>query len=142
MSEANKAVIRRIVEEVWHQGNLSVIDELYAPNYVGQSPPEMMHGPKGYKECVIKYRSASPDIRFTIEDMVAEGDKVAARWTIRGTHTGEGLGMAPTGRRWTQSATSLFRLAEGKLVEEWSNVDMLGMLQQIGAVKLPGQAKG
>jgi predicted ester cyclase len=120
MSEANKAVIRRIAEEVWHKGNLSKIDELFAPSYAGQSPPERMHGPKGYKECVIKYRSASPDIHWTIEDMIAAGDKVAVRWRIRGTHTGEGLGIAPPGRRWANSGTSIFRLAEGKLVEEWS----------------------
>jgi steroid delta-isomerase-like uncharacterized protein len=137
MSEANKAVIRRVIEEAWNKGDVSLLDELFIPDYTGHFPPETMHGPTGYKASVIKWRTAMPDFHYTIEDMIADGDKVAVHGTVRGTHKGEGLGIAPTGRQWTSSATSLIHLAGGKAVEEWINFDALGLLQQLGVVTDP-----
>jgi steroid delta-isomerase-like uncharacterized protein len=141
MSEANKTVIRRIIEESWNKGNVSLIDELFTPDYTGHFPPETMHGPAGYKKSVITWRTAMPDFQYTIEDMIADGDKVAIHGTVSGTHTGEGLGIAPTGRQWISSATSLVHLAGGKLVEEWINFDALGLLQQLGVVTDPAVAE-
>jgi steroid delta-isomerase-like uncharacterized protein len=79
-------------------------------------------------------RAAFPDTRMTIEDEIAEGDKVVIRWTIRGTHKGEYMGIAPTGKEVTVTGISVYRIERGKIVEDWSNNDMLGMLQQLGAI--------
>ncbi len=141
MSEANKATCRRIIDEIWNQGNLSAIDELLSPEYAGVAPPETMHGPEGYRALVTKYRAAFPDIQMTIEEMVAEGDKVSLRWSATFTHTGALDNIAATGRRGTTSGVAIIRFADGKSVEERGSYDALGMLQQLGVVTLPGQAK-
>ncbi len=95
MSEENKKLVRRITEEVWNKGDLSLIPEIYAPDFVGNAPPETMKGPEGYRELVKKYRTAFPDVQFTIHDLIAEGDKVAVRWSTRSTHKGTLAGIAP-----------------------------------------------
>ena len=141
MSEANKGAIRRIIEEAWNKGNVSVADELLAPHYTGHFPPETMHGPAGYKESVIRWRTAMPDFHYAIEDVIAVEEKCAVHGTVRGTHKGEGLGIPPTGRQWISSATSLIHLAGGKLVEEWINYDALGLLLQLGVVTDPAVAE-
>ena len=103
-SEQNKAIVRRLFEEPW-KGNLKVVDELIDRKYVGYDPsnPEPLRGPDGFKEFVSEYRAAYPDVRITVNDQIAEGDKVATRWTGRGKHDGELMGISPTGKQVTVS---------------------------------------
>ncbi len=140
-AEENKAVIRRFLEEVFKGGNLDLADELFAPDYVLHDPavPEEVRGPEGIKQYVSMYRSAYPDTRFTVEDSIAEGDRVAYRWTFRGTHRGELMGIPPTDEQVTITGITIDRISGGKIEEEWNNFDRLGVLQQIGAAPVPGQ---
>jgi steroid delta-isomerase-like uncharacterized protein len=133
-ADTNKEIVRRLGVEPW-EGNLGVIDELVAPDYVGHDPaqPEM-HGPQGIKEFITGYLAGFPDGRITIDEQLAEGDLVATRWTGRGTHQGELMGIPPTGKQVTVSGITISRVKNGKVVEEWSNWDTLGMLQQLGVV--------
>lgn len=142
MAAEHKATIRQYAEEVWNQGNLAVIDTYIAPDYLRHDPgvPMEIRGPEGIKQLAMMYRSAFPDIHFTAEDLVAEGDRVVARWTVHGTHQGELMGIPPTGRQVTVTAIEIFRLANGKIAEQWVAVDNLGLLQQIGAIPALGQA--
>ena len=140
MSEANKALVRRFYEEVLERGNLALVDELFASNYVYHEPAVgEVKGPEGIKQLAAMYRTAFPDLRMTIEDLVAEGDKVVSRWTGRGTHRGELMGVAPTGKEMTVTGVVISRIIGGKFVEDWENYDTLGMMQQLGA--LPAAAK-
>jgi steroid delta-isomerase-like uncharacterized protein len=136
MSEENKALARRWAEVVMNQRNLDAVDEIYASNFVGHDPamPEDMRGVGGAREFYSMYQSAFPDAEITIEDQVAEGDKVVTRWTGRGTHQGELLGVPPSGNRVEVSGVTISRIEGGKVVEEWDNYDALGMMQQIGAI--------
>ena len=108
MSEVNKTIVRRLFEEVWNKGNLSVADELFAPNYDHHDPstPDFGRGPESEKKRATLYRTAFPDLRLTIEDIIAEGDAVMARWSCRGTHNGDLSGIAPTGKQFTISGVS------------------------------------
>jgi steroid delta-isomerase-like uncharacterized protein len=140
--EDNKALSRRSFEEVWNQGNLAAIDNLYDANQVSHGlGVEVPAGTAGLKQFVAMYRIAYPDTHFTIEDQIAEGDQVATRWTATGTHRGELFGIAPTGKRVTVTGMALSRIANGKIVETWNNFDALGQLQQLGAVPMPGQPR-
>lgn len=134
-SEQNKTIVRRAFEEPW-TGNLDVVDELIASNYVGNDPanPEPLHGPEGVKEFISTYREAFPDARITVEQQLAEGDFVATRWSGRGTHEGDLMGVSPTGKQVTVSGLTISRLESGKIVEEFQNWDTFGMMQQLGAV--------
>lgn len=138
-TEDNKALDRRGFEEVWNQGNLAVIDELSAENVVTHNPPgPPMQGTEAFKQFIQMYRSAFPDTQMTVEDQIAEGDKVVTRWTARGTHQGELMGIPATGKQVTVTGISVSRWANGKTVESWSNFDTLGMLQQLGVVPSMG----
>jgi predicted ester cyclase len=140
-TEENKAIIRRHWEEVIDKGNLSVADENMAPNYIYHgSGGQELKGPEGFKQFITMIRTAFPDMRATVEDMVAVGDEVAHRATMRGTHKGEFMGIAPTGKQVTISAIAISRFAGGKEVEVWVNLDMLGMMQQMGIALPMGQA--
>lgn len=143
MSEQNKAALRRLFEELWNKGNLSVADELLAPNYAHHDPatPDFGKGPESEKKRANLYRTAFPDSRMTVEEMIAEGDTVTARWTCRGTHKGDLRGIAPTGKQITVSGISIGRFADGKVVEGWVNWDALGLMQQLGVVPEIGKAK-
>jgi steroid delta-isomerase-like uncharacterized protein len=134
-SEQNKAIVRRLFEEPW-KGNLEVVDELIASDYVGHDPanPEPLRGPEGVKEFISTYRAAFPDSRITVEQQLAEGDLVATRWSGRGTHEGELMGIQPTGKQVTISGLTISRLVGGKVVEEFQNWDNFGMLQQLDAI--------
>jgi|SRR5919107_2551367 steroid delta-isomerase-like uncharacterized protein len=134
MSEENKAIVRRWVE-AFNEGDLDAVDDLLTDCYVRHDPnsPEV-RGPEEEKQLIAMYRSAFPDLRFTVEDMVAEADKVATRVGISATHEGELLGVPSSGRRLSFTAMELYRLEEGKIDEQWVNVDTLGMMQQIGAI--------
>src|SRR5215210_4717337 len=138
MSEENKAVVRRFFEELLSADNLAVADELLSPGfrfYFAGSPVPM--DLEHYKEFLVARRAAFPDRRFVVEDMIAEGDKVSARFTMRGTHNGEFRGIAPSGREVTMTGIDMIRLADGKMVEDRVEVDQLGMMQQLGVIALP-----
>ena len=140
MLEENKALVQRFVEEAFNKGNLDVADEVYAPRFFSHDPstPEGERGPEDVKQFVNTYRSAFPDGHTIIEDLIAEGDKVAYRWTYRGTHQGELMGIAPTEKEVTITGITINRISGGKIEEEWNNFDQLGMLQQLGVVPAPG----
>jgi len=123
-SEQNKTIVRRLLEEPW-KGDLRVVDELIDRNYVGYDPSiaEPRRGPDGFKENVSTYREAYSDARITVDDQIAEGDKVATRWTGRGKHDGDLMGVAPTGKQVKVSGLTLSRLANGKVIEEYTNWD-------------------
>jgi steroid delta-isomerase-like uncharacterized protein len=134
-AEENKAIARRDFEEVWNQGNLSAIDEIYTTDYIRHDAViGDTQGPEGVKQVVTMYYTAFPDLHLTIEDIIAEGDKVAYRWTGSGTHKGELMGIAPTGKHGTMTGINIFRIASGKIVEGWISSDALGMLQQLGVI--------
>ncbi len=134
-TEENKAIDRRIVEEVWNRKNLALVDELVDANFVlhGVGGPDLK-GPEGFKQFVNINATAFPDFHVTIEDMIAEGDKVVSRVTARGTHQGDFMGIAPTGKQFEVTAIIISRYAGGKMVEGWLVNDVLGMMQQIGVV--------
>jgi steroid delta-isomerase-like uncharacterized protein len=134
-TEENKAMIRRVWEEAFNKGDLAIVNEIQAPNYVYRGPGgQELKGPEGFKQLVTMFHTAFPDLHATVDDMFAEGDKVAHRTTMRGTHNGDLMGIAPTGKQVTVSATVISRFAGGKEVEAWSNIDMLAMMQQLGVV--------
>jgi len=134
-SEQNKTIVRRLLEEPW-TGNLRVVDELIYPKYIGYDPaiPEPLRGPDGFKENVATYRGAYSDARITVDEQIAEGDKVATRWTGRGTHDGDLMGVSPTGKKVTVSGLTFSRIANGKVVEDYTNWDTFGMMQKLGVV--------
>jgi steroid delta-isomerase-like uncharacterized protein len=139
MSEENKAIARRIFE-VFNSGNLALADELIAADVVDhQAMPGMEAGLAGFKQLISMLRAGFPDLRLTVEDLIAEGDKVVGRSTMSGSHTGEFMGMAPTGKQFTIQAIDVMRFAGGKAVEHWGNQDDLGMMQQLGVIPTPGQ---
>jgi steroid delta-isomerase-like uncharacterized protein len=133
-SEANKALIRRHFAEIWNQRRLDVADELVAPSYHSHFPvPGQPSGIAGFKYAVQFLHSSFPDLTIAIDDLIAEGDRVVARLTARGTHQGAFRGIPPTGRTVTWTGIRIFRIANGKIVEHWANWDDLGLLQQLGA---------
>lgn len=136
-----KLIVKRLIEEPW-KGNWDVIDEYVAPGYVGHdsAEPEPIRGPAGVRANVEMYLAGFPGGRITVDDQVAEGDKVATRWTGRGTQTGEIAGIAPTGKEVTVSGLTISKLSGGQVVEEWTTWDTLGMLVQLGAISEPARA--
>ena len=139
MGEKNKVVARRFLEELWNRSNFAVVDELLARDYDGHSST-VIRGPDGAVAFIPVMRAAFPDFQFKVLDQIAEGDKVATRWNLVGTHEGPFQGTPPSGRRVEMRGITIFRLADGRLVEGWTNEDVLGLLQQIGAVPAPVQA--
>ena len=134
MSEQNKARIRRVIEEAYSKGNLAVVDEVAASNLVIHTTSQDIRGRDGAKQYVAMMRAAFPDLHFTIEDQIAEGDMVVTRWTARGTHQGNFQGVAATGREIRLMGTDIDRMTDGKVVECWAHVDELGLMRQLGAV--------
>jgi steroid delta-isomerase-like uncharacterized protein len=137
-TEANKTVARRYFEEVRNRGDLGAIDDLFAPGFVlrvGGLPD--VRGSDGLRQSYGAFRAALPDLRFTVEDVIAEGDRVVVRWSARGTHQGPLLGVAATGRPVAITGIDVFRIDGGKIAEGWSNFDQLGLLRQVGAVPAP-----
>lgn len=133
--EQNKELVREVFAPL--ETIMQTHDRLYGPDWVGHfpgMPPLDAAGHRQYSEVMI---GAFPDLERTIEDIVAEGDKVVARWTAAGTHTGEFQGIPPSGNYATSSGITIFRIAGGRIVEEWSESDLLGLLQQIGAIPAP-----
>lgn len=139
MSEHNKMVVRRAFDEVYNQGHLDVVDELVSSDFIARTPSEEYRGPAGIKQYVTELRAAFPDLHITIDDQVADGDKVVTRWTARGTHTGPFQGIPPTGKQGSMTGIDIDRVVNGKSVECWTNADDLGLLQQLGVVPRPEQ---
>jgi steroid delta-isomerase-like uncharacterized protein len=142
-AEENKAVVRRVIEEMFNEGNLDAADELIAPDYVQHDPAMLQEarGPEDYKEFAAAYRAAFSDLHMEIEEQIAQGDLVATRWTATGTHDGDLMGIAPTGNRVTQPGMDISRLSEGKVAETWEGYNSMVMLQQIGAIPSPEEAQ-
>ena len=134
MSADNKATVRRFIGQALNAGDLAVVDELVATDYVLHVTPEV-RGREGMKQFITEYRAAFPDYTCTIEDQVAEGEKVVTRWTVRGTQHGQLMGIPPTGKQVTLPGVVVDRLSNGHLVESWMQADALGMLQQLGVVQ-------
>jgi steroid delta-isomerase-like uncharacterized protein len=135
--ELGKQLSTRFTEEVWNKGNLDAIDELVSADHVGVEPTTgETRGPAALRELVSQFRTAFPDMRMGIDTVFAEGDWVAVHWTATGTHSGELMGIAPTGREVTVSGIQLNRVADGKIAESRGMFDALGMLQQVGAVPI------
>ena len=140
LSETNKTVSRRFFEEVFGKGNLNVLDEIVAKDHVNSGPGAISglpNGPEGSKQFVTAYRNAFPDVHFTIDDQITEGDKVVTRWTAEGTHQGELAGLPATGKSSTVSGIVVDRLVNGKIAESWSIFDEFGMMQQLGVIPTP-----
>jgi predicted ester cyclase len=139
-TEANKASVRRFYNEVFNKKNRAAIDEFIAPNQVDHAaPPGLPGGIEGVKQTLTMYLTAFPDLHFTVEDLIAEGDKVVARLTARGTQQGAFMGIPPTGKQVTVPAIDINRIAGDKSVEHWLEMNTLGLLQQLGVVPMPGQ---
>ena len=133
-TEENKALIQRVNEEGLNQHNPALVDELCAPNFVFHSGSRTTQGLPAYKHFLAPFFSAFPDAQFTTEELIAEGDTVAVRRTFRGTHRGSLMGIPPTGRQVTISDMAMLRVANGKFVEAWNNMDDLGLLRQLGVI--------
>src|SRR4028118_1132762 len=133
-TEENKALARRVLEEMFNKGNLDLADEVFAPDYVDHDPamPEDIRGPEGFKGYVSIFRTAFPDIHLEIEDQVAEGDKVVTRWTGTGTHEGDLMGIAPTGNKVTLPGMEIVRFSGGKLAEGRGGYDSGGLVGEVG----------
>ena len=139
LTEQNKQDVRRAFDEFINKKNLAVAADYITPDYVGHftgAPP--VQGIAAFQQYLTMWNTALPDSRVTIEDVIAEGDRVAVRVTYRGTHTGPLMNIPPTGKPVTISGINVFRFVDGKAAEQWANVDDLGMLQQIGVIPAPG----
>ncbi len=141
-TEDNKAIVRHAFEELFNRQNLAVVDESMTSDFIHHGPgTREIRGSEHFKENPLIFL-AFPDIHFTIEDMIAEGDKVVTRWTIRGTHRGEFMGLPPTGNLVTWTGINITRLVDGKGIEDWVEQDTLGLMQQLAGTILPGQSGG
>jgi steroid delta-isomerase-like uncharacterized protein len=141
-TEVNKAQFRRTYEELLNEGDLAVAEELVADDFVNhEAPPGRNRGPESMRGLAIMLRTAFPDLHFTIEELIAEGDIVAGRLTMSGTHEGPLMGMPPTGRQVRQDHMHFVRLTDGKAVEHWGVRDDVGMMQQLGVMPPPGQGE-
>jgi steroid delta-isomerase-like uncharacterized protein len=132
--EANKHLVRRYVEEVFNTGNVAILDDLVADDHISHGPLGNHCGLESIRRDVAAYRSAFPDIRFELLDVVAEGDRVARRFVATGTHLGAFLGVAPTGRRVRVNGLAINRIVDGKVAETWLDIDVFGLLRQLDAV--------
>ncbi len=140
-TEANVAIVRRWYKEVFEQGNLGVADEIFSDSFVSHDPNAPPGGwplgAEGPKAVAATYRSAFPDIQYTLDDQIAVGDKVVTRWTADATNTGSLMGMPPGGKHASVTGISIERVADGKIIESWVNFDLFGLLQKIGAIPMP-----
>ena len=143
-TEANKALVQRDFEEVWNQGNLDAVDEIFAAHFTFHLPDTEATGIESHKEYISMLRSIYPDLHYTVEDLIAEGDRVVARWTFRGTYqdSPENAPADIIGKQITTTGISIYRVAGGQIHEDWTNWDALGLYQQLGVVSLPEDTEG
>ncbi len=138
-TEQNKSIVRRWVEEGWNKGNPAVIDQLYAPDYIQhEPPPETVNSSDALKQYASMLLTAFPDLHLTIEDLIAEGDKVVWRLNSKGTHKGPFMGIPATGKTASITGIVIFRLENSRIMEGWVNIDTLGLLQQLGVIPVQG----
>lgn len=139
---ANKALVRRVFEEGFNQGKIELVDELIAADFVdhGAAPGLPDTGPESFRQTVMLFRSAFPDMHVTIDDMIAEGDRVVTRGHWNGTHRGSFFGIPGTGKQFSLTSTDILRIEQGRVVEHWGNEDDLGMLQQLGILAQMAEA--
>lgn len=137
MSDTNEAVVRRFVNEVLNEADYSAMRELVHADYVYRSPDQELHGPEALEDLLTGYRTGLPDMNTAVDDLVVSGDKVVISVTLTGTHKGDLMGIPATGNQVTVHGMVLSRLEDGKIIEEWEMLDMLGMFQQLGGLSLP-----
>jgi steroid delta-isomerase-like uncharacterized protein len=139
----NKTLILRLYEELWNKRKLEAVSEIISPSHALQAPnvSGSAVGPEAYKRQLMLFLGGYPDLRFTIEDMVAENDKVVACWTFSGTHKGDFMGVPATNRKVSVDGITIHHIAGGKIMDSYSNWDTLGMMQQLGVIPPLGQAK-
>jgi predicted ester cyclase len=131
--QENKVKIQRFFKEVMNEGSLHLIDEIYAPDFINHRPHRgFQAGVEGLKLRITLLRKSFSNLRYDLEDLIAEGDKVVSRWKAHGTHTGEFMGIQPTGREVTFTGIDIVRITNGKVVEGWRESDQLGLLQMLG----------
>jgi steroid delta-isomerase-like uncharacterized protein len=133
-AQENKVIVLRHWEEVVSKGKLDLIDEIFAPDFVAHEADQDIRGPEGVRQFILMLRAAFPDLQVTVEDVLAEGDKVVQRWSAHGSHQGELMGLAPSGKRISVAGITISRFEGGKVAEEWELYDMRGMMQQLGAL--------
>ena len=138
--EENKALVIRIAEDVWNQGNLAAIDELMTPGarYHGPHMPNGSGGRDDWRNAIAMYRSGFPDSHVTYDELIVTSVGIVGRWSATGTHTGDLPGMAPSGRKIAISGITIYRMANDRIIEAWEHLDLLGMWQQLGVFKGPG----
>ena len=141
-AEETKAIVERFWEEIWNKKNLKIVDELLHESVVIHNFGAVVEGREAWRQSFTPFFTAFPDLKFTVELTIIEGDRMAVRWAATGTHTGDFRGIAPTGKQINIAGVAIYRVAEGKIGEGWSQPDTLGLLQQIGAIPTPGQARG
>lgn len=137
LSEANKRLVHRFIDEVWNKRNLAVVEQFIAAEYTTHDPAarDIGNGPEAVKKLVTMYHvNAFPDSRLKIEEILDDVNKVILRWSAVGTHKGELMGIAPTDKQVSVAGITIYRIAKGRIVEDWSNWDTLGLLRQLGAV--------
>jgi steroid delta-isomerase-like uncharacterized protein len=140
-NETNKATVRRMIEQVWNERRTDLVDEFFTKDIVVHNAGFPSYsGPEQVKEGLAMVLNAYPDLRITNEDEIAEGGKVVIRWTMRGTHQSELLGIPPTGKQVTTTGTNIYRLANAKIAESWFLADNLGTMQQLGVIPAMGEA--
>jgi steroid delta-isomerase-like uncharacterized protein len=139
MPEKNEAVVCRLIEEVLNGGQIDLLAELVASDHVGHDPLGDHYGREGLRIVVTEYRVAFPDLCVTVEDLVSEGDRVVHRFTLRGTHAGQFMGIPPTERVVTAAGIAIDRFADGKVAESWVSLDALNLLRQLGAAPTLGR---
>ncbi len=129
-------LVRRDPEEVWTEGNLDVIEEIYAEEFTLHDPaaPDEPRDRDDYRDYVERYREAFPDVEYEVEDVIAEGETAALRYTARGTHEGEFAGIEPTGDRVSVSGMEMYRVEDGTITEMWTSYDALGLFQELGVI--------
>lgn len=133
--EENKEVIRRSVSEFWNTGDVDALDRIYGKEYMGHDPDGFFAGTREqFRQTAQAIFAGFSDMEVIIDDLIAEGDKVVKKWTSRSVHTGEFMGIPPTGKAMEITGTTVYRIAGGKIVECWSNADRMGMLQQLGVI--------
>ena len=136
--DQNKRLVRRLYDELFFKWNFAVVDELISPDFIGhEMPPGMPHGPEGIRQFYGGIRAGLPDVQLTVEDMIAERDRVVVRWRARATHRGVFLGVPATGKAVSFTGVAIYRLSKGKIVERWVEVDLLGLSQQLHATSAP-----
>ena len=140
MTVDNKAIIRRFYEELWDERNLEIIDQMVAPSHALQVPSHSgsAMGPAAYKSQIQMYRQGFPDLEFTIEDLIGEGEKVVCCWTMSGTHQGEFMGVPATGKRMSVDGVTIHNVTNGKIMDSYVSLNLWDMMQQLGTIPASG----